>query len=399
MGVQRATFQQARAQLAGRLRARLPEIEEAILTRIHAVAEQGETEDPEYADGLRSATLAAVEYGLQAVERGEDGAPPVPAALLSQARLAARNSIGLGTVLRRYLVGYTLLGDFLISEGREVELRGTALQHLLRAQAALFDRVIASVGEEYGREARGRVLSSEARRTKRLRRLLDGEPLDTSELGYEFTGWHVGIVVAGPEGDVALKELAQALDGRLLRASSEDGVVWGWLGSRAGFALDARKELAARSWPSGTSIALGEPGEGIAGWRLTHRQARAALPIALRTPSSLVHYADVILLAAALRDDLLATSLRQLYLEPFSHERDGGKTTRETLRAYFDSSRNISSAAALLDVKRHTVTNRLRMVEEQLGRPLNDCASGLDTALRMELVADPLLPYHAFSSG
>ena len=51
--------------------------------------------------------------------------------------------------------------------------------------------------------------------------------------------------------------------------------------------------------PAGVSSAIGEPGKGLDGWRLTHRQAQAAMRIALRRPQRLTRYADVALLAVA----------------------------------------------------------------------------------------------------
>ncbi len=133
----------------------------------------------------------------------------------------------------------------------------------------------------------------------------------------------------------------------------------------------------------GCSVTLGEPGQGLAGWRLSHRQAKAALPIAERRGEAVVRYADVALLASILGDDLAATSLRQLYLEPLERGRDRGKAARETLRAYFASERNISSTAAVLGVDRRTVTNRLRAVEGLFGRPLNEFATEIETALQL----------------
>ena len=130
------------------------------------------------------------------------------------------------------------------------------------------------------------------------------------------------------------------------------------------------------------SIALGEPAQGLAGWRLTHRQAAGALSIAERRAKP-VRYADVSLLAAALRDELLAASLRRLYLEPLEAERDGGAILRDTLRAYFDCGRNVTSAAATLGVDRKTVTARLRGAEQHIGRPLGGCAAELQTALEL----------------
>jgi DNA-binding PucR family transcriptional regulator len=131
-------------------------------------------------------------------------------------------------------------------------------------------------------------------------------------------------------------------------------------------------------------VTVGEPGEGLSGWRLSHRQAKAALPIAERRGEAVLHYADVVLLTSILRDDLVATSLHQLYLEPLETTPDGGKAARETLRAYFAAERNISSTAAALGVDRRTVTNRLRAIEELFGRPLKDIAAELETALRLD---------------
>jgi hypothetical protein len=93
-------------------------------------------------------------------------------------------------------------------------------------------------------------------------------------------------------------------------------------------------------------------------------------------------YADVALLASILRDDLVATSLHKLYLEPLERARDGGKVARETLRAYFAAERNISSTAAALGVDRRTVRNRIRAIEELLGRPLKGSVAELEIALR-----------------
>jgi DNA-binding PucR family transcriptional regulator len=92
-------------------------------------------------------------------------------------------------------------------------------------------------------------------------------------------------------------------------------------------------------------------------------------------------------------------SLRQLYLEPLAGERDGGEVLRETLRAYFEAERNVSSAAAALGVKRHTVTNRLRAAEEKLGRSLNVCAGELDVALHLEDLGSSIAPHISFSRG
>ncbi len=378
-------IEEVRAALVARLRARRSEIEQTALTRVRAVSDPTEASDPEYMEGLRAAVCAAIDYGIGALERSGDRAPPIPTTLLSQARLAARNRVGLDTVLRRYFAGYTLLGDFVIEEAeRAGPLRGAALKRLLRAQAALFDHLLAAVSEEYSREQQGRLDSAEQRRGDRVKRLLAGELLDTSELAYDFEACHLGIVASGRAAAEPLGDVAEWLGRRLLLVRCEEDTVWAWLGSRRKLDPDELESLASRQFPAGVSVAIGEPGEGLSGWRLTHRQAQAALPVALRSGESPVRYAEVALVASMLRDDLLVTSLRELYLAPLAQERDGGAVARQTLWAYFAAERNVSSAAAMLGVSRRTVSNRLRAIEERFSPPLLVSAIEMEAALRLD---------------
>ncbi|MGN6372189.1 MAG: helix-turn-helix domain-containing protein [Solirubrobacteraceae bacterium] len=90
------------------------------------------------------------------------------------------------------------------------------------------------------------------------------------------------------------------------------------------------------------------------------------------------------LLAAALRDDTLARSLREIYLSPLEDSRDGGAVLRETLRAYLAAERNASSAAAALGVARNTVDYRLRAIEKRLGRSLQRFTAELEVALALK---------------
>jgi hypothetical protein len=371
------------AALSVALRERRPEIEQAILTRIQNDGGPTEAPDPEYAEGLKAAVPAALDYCLSAVEQGDATPPPFPTALLSQARIASRNEIPLDTVLRRYFAGYALLGDFTVAEVERIGPRRTTdLKSFQRVLSANFERLLAAVSEEYARERDGKVLGSEQRRAAQVQRLLAGELLDAPDLSYDLAAHHVGAIAKGPGARDALRELAHSLDRRLLALDRGEDTVWAWLGGRSGVDLGDLTRSARADWPRGVCLAIGEPNEGLGGWRLTHRQARAALPIALRSPKPLVRYGDVALLAAILKDDLLATSLRELYLEPLEEERDGGETARDTLRAYFVARRNVSSAAVALGVSRNTVTSRLRAIEERLGRPLESCAAEFEAALR-----------------
>lgn len=378
-------MERTRLELAKRLRARKAEIEQVALARIKAIADPSDVTDPGYVEGLREAVGLALNHGIAAIEHGGEREPQIPLALLAQARRAARNAVGLDAVLRRYFAGYSLLSYFTVEEAvKDRPIKGTELQRLLASQAALFDRLLAAVGEEHIRESETLRLSAEQRRTEQIERLLAGELLDTSGLSYVFEGWHLGIVISGPGRERTLHELTADLDCRRLVLNCSEEILWVWLGARR--RLDPDDGLRALSSSSNADrvVAIGEPGEGLAGWRLSHLQARATWPIARWRPGRVARYADVALLASMLKDDLLATSLRQIYLAPLEQERDGGEAVRQTLRAYFSAGQNSASAAAALGVTRQTVTNRLRTVEDRLCRRIDRCAHELSAALLLE---------------
>jgi len=379
------SFGEACSALAARLRERLPEIQAAVATRVYAISDPHQVGDPTYLEGLNVALAAAVDHRLAVLEGGQRPAPAVPPVLLAQARLDARDGVSLDTVLRRYFAGNVLFGDFLVEEAERVEVPSSDLRRLLAAQATLGDRLLAAVSAEYAREAKSQPSSAAERRRECVKSLLAGELVDHSALGYDLDAQHLAVMAKGEGAPEAMSVLAGRLDRRLLAVCREEEPVWAcWLGGRD--PLEAERVLRALGEIplERVLVTVGEPGQGLSGWRLSHRQAKAALPVAERGEEAAVRYADVALLASILRDDLVTTSLHQLYLEPLERARDGGRVGRETLRAYFAAERNVSSTAAALGVDRRTVSNRIRAIEALYGRPLKDCATELETALRLD---------------
>jgi PucR C-terminal helix-turn-helix domain/GGDEF-like domain len=389
--------------VVGRLRARRGEIEEAIFTRVREVV-PGPAGDPdsEYVEGLRAAVAAAVEFGLVGIERGVESSLSIPSEAVAQAHRAARNGVSLEAVLRRYIVGHALLWDYVMEEADRVDLAGRAsgLREILRAQASLLDRLVIGVTREHGGELQRAGRSREQRLFERVRMLLAGERVDGVELGYELDAEHLGVIARGRGSREILRGVAEGLDRRLLSVTGGEGTVWAWLGSQRVLQMgDLERVLSAQTTRLGdgggatgrlfvdVSFAVGEPARGLEGWRLTHRQAQAALLVALRRPRRLTRYRDVALLAAALGDETLARSLIDMYLSPLEDSRGGGAVLRQTLRAYLAAERNTSSAAAALGVVRKTVESRLRTIEEKLGRSLHPCPAELEVALRLDALA------------
>jgi hypothetical protein len=382
--MQKASSREALDAIKASLLAIRPEIEQSVFTRVYGVADPTETPDPQYLVGLKAAVFAAIDYGFAALEGGSVRAQPVPVELLVQARLAARNGVSLDTVLRRYFGGYTVFRDALVEEAARIEgLSAEELNQLLRDQAAAFDALLAAVSEEHSREEAARIVSAEGRRVNLVERLLAGEPVDDRELAYDLGGQHLAVVGTGPEAGASMRTLLEPLEARLLQVRPHEEAGWLWLGSRRPLDPEELKEVCNSKRPAGLCLGIGEPGEGLQGWRLSHWQAAAALGVALEDSEPVTRYAEVALVASIVKDRVLSASLRRLYLAPLERARDGGEAARETLRAYFSAGQNLSSAASLLGIHRRTVAARLQAVEEQIGKPLGVFAVEIELALRL----------------
>jgi hypothetical protein len=361
-----------------RLAARRAELEQEVLASVYGVSDPSSVDDPEYTAGLRAAVSLALDFGVECI-LDEDCA--IPPQLIAQARSAARSGVSLDTILRRCVAGYALLNDMIVEEGGP--LPDLDLRDALRTQSVLLDRLLTALADAYEDETRRRLRDGDQRRAEQVKRLLAGKMLDATEIRYGFDDWHLGVVAMGSGAIAAIRDLAAALDRRLLLVRPDTKTVWAWLGGRTRLSSRETLRLAAIAWPEDACLAFGEPACSLDGWRHTHRQAKAAIPIAQREKPGIVRYTDVALLATAIRDEVLAGSLEEFYLAPLSRERDGGETLRQTLHAYFAAGRNVSSAAAALGVSRQTVNGRLRIVEDRVGRALADCAPELETALRL----------------
>lgn len=377
------TLEIVSAGVVARLRARLPEIEKAIFASIRAgSSDSAGSGDIEYVQGLRITIVAVLDYALMGIEHGEEWSGPIPSAAMAQARRAARNGVGLETVLLRYAVGNRLLSGFVMEEVDRFPSQ--MLRQVLNTQGSLVERLMAAVSAEYKLEVErtGRTLAQ--RRRERVQSLLNGEPVDPGEFDYRFEdAWHLGIIVVGARAGEAVRGLGAGLGRNVLSVSCDEKTTWVWLGGKSRLPVAGIESRLAAMVDMGVVLAIGEPSQEIHGWRLTHHQAQAALSVALHRPQGITRYAEDMLLAAALRDETLAASLQEIYMSPLAGQKDGGTVLRETLRGYFDVTSNAATAAVRLKVDRHTVERRLQKIEERLGRLLPTCQAELEVALRL----------------
>jgi hypothetical protein len=371
--------------LAARLRARCSEIESEALSRLRTLAAPEEAVSGPRTLGSKMSVAAAVAYSIEVIEREPGEPPPLPALLLAEARSAAREGMKLQHLVRAYLAGYALFMMFVLEEAeRECFVDSKAFRQILREQVNAVDLAVATIGEEHTRAAGSTPRSPRERRATLVARLLAGELLDPRELSYDFDGWNVALVIEGPGAREASDNLLLGRRERHLIVEQPTGEMWIWIACTGRARADTFSQLIEVDGLAGTRVSLGEPARTLAGWRLSHRQAMAALSLPQgMVPSGVIRYCDVAVLISALSDELLATSLHEIYVAPLEGERDGGAVLRGTLRAYFAAQRNVSSAAASLGINRNTLARRLGAAEQLIGRPLGRFGSDIELALRL----------------
>jgi PucR C-terminal helix-turn-helix domain/GGDEF-like domain len=370
-----------RSTVAERLRGRREEIHEAVIHRALEVAPPSGQEAPGYVEALRAAIPSAVEHAFDVVEVGEERVGPTPAPIFVQAAASSRSAVGLEVVMRRYAAGYSTLSDFLQQE--ILAVNGNSVQGytaLQRELTALFERFVGEVSATYRQEEARSLPSPGQRRLERVRRLLAGELVDPGGLDYPLDGFHLAVIISGSEPEAMASQLADRLGRRYLIGESSLGRCAIWLGGSRPFEPAVVDEAVRTMTEAGLRLSLGEPGEGLAGWRRTRRQAEAAHLVTERCEEPVVRYRDVALSAAALRDPDLRHFLIETYVEPLQ---DHPSDLMRTLGAVLERGGNASAAAAALGIARQTVNSRLQIAERLLGRPAIACGSQLETAIQL----------------
>jgi len=350
--------------------------------RVRAVAETAVLDDPEYVEGLRRTIGEGLEYAIAAIEIGERPAETIPVVAGEQARRSARSGVSLDTVLRSYYAGDRLLSEVILGEAGD--LPASALREIMRTQSVLLDHFIAIIVAEYKREVERIRKLPDGRLGERIRKLLKGDADEDPELLYSLRVWHVGVIASGEGTEMQIRDLGERLGCQVLCVPGGDDTTWAWIGKRGGLSVSELERALRRDAAQVASFALGEARQGIEGWRLTHREAQAAMCVMAIRPQSVTRSRDAILTAAVLQDPALAKSLIETYLTPLDEGNRAGTVLRETLRAYFKANQNAVAAALALEVDRHTVERRLRTVEERLDQPLPFCRPQLQVALEAE---------------
>jgi sugar diacid utilization regulator len=359
-------------------------------------------DDPSFYDAvLRSTTdnLATIFAMMAGAEIG----PELPLAAMEFAEVTARMGVPIGEVDKAYRVGTGALWNMWFDAARE-RADGGPIDELISGPTmaihAYVNRTLDAVALRH-QQVRGelhRTLRELRRRT--LLQLLDGtaegDPDElTQTLEYRLADTHLAVLLhtadtRPPERELtALRAAVDARDSLLLQHGPRSWVMW--LGRTHGFDPHQLAQLARVLTATGLTASVGEPANGLDGFRRTRRQAleTARVQRAFGTTQHRVLWArevrlETLLLADEARArDFIADELGCLGTADSSCGR-----LRETLLAWLATGSHVS-AAALLGVHENTVRNRVRAAEELLGTPLLGRRTELQMALRLERVLSP----------
>jgi hypothetical protein len=242
-----------------------------------------------------------------------------------------------------------------------------------------------AVAEAYRQALESSSQDSKRRRLRAIRLVLTGQAADpaANDLNFDLDQHHLGAIAWGEEAARSIRDLASLLERPSLLTGPLDGVVWSWISGSRPFGPGDERVLAHFRPPQGAAIAIGQPDYGEEGFRATHHQAQRARWASRFSEQPIIRYADVALVALAAENREEARRFVARELDGIDDDSAKSREIRETLIAYFDAEHNAASAAARLGIHQQTVANRIRAVEERIGRPVGTRRVELEVALRL----------------
>ncbi|WP_280198268.1 PucR family transcriptional regulator [Nocardia cyriacigeorgica] len=330
--------------------------------------------------------------------------PVLPEEAHAFARTLARRGFELKMLLRTYNTGLAAVLDYFTDA---LDQRRTPYPIERVVMMRMFERATQWVGasvetltETYLAEREHVLRAALNRRTETVRALLAGDDVDleqaSTRLGYRLNQQHLGIVLwtdepaeAGGDGEmggvldrVCARLAAELGSNRVLTVASGASGMWAWIGLDGDRAPAA--DRLAHLVEAPVRVALGVPGDQVAGFRRSHEEAMAARHVAERGPAEgprLTAYREVEIAYLAGVDETAMRALIARELRALARRDAGSARLRETLRAYLTCQHSPEAAAKLLGVHKNTVRYRIQRIEELLGHRIDERALPLQTAL------------------
>jgi DNA-binding PucR family transcriptional regulator len=342
-------------------------------------------------EGNVDTLLHALRYAIP-VER-----VAVPTAALEYARRLAQHGVPLNALVRAYRLGQHRMNELVFAEVRTIDVPEPARYTVLEAiTATLFeyiDWITQQVIVVYEDERERWLENQNSLRAVRVRDVLTAhKPVDvdaaTTAIRYPLRWHHLAVVMwypdTGTESDEIsrlqrfLRELGQAAGAAAapLFVAADRTCGWGWLPYRAAtLAAEAHVRRFAAGKRDAPNMAVGTLRSGVAGFRLSHREAEGARRVALIAeggePALICAGDQGLSIAALLAGDVPDTRAWVAgTLGGLSTDTDNDARLRETLRVFLGCGSSYKQAAEELNLHFNTVKYRVGRAVARRGRQI-----------------------------
>jgi hypothetical protein len=345
----------------------------------------------------------------QIIEAGADPTrvelPPSTQAIL---RLAVWRRVPLSDHMRFYRLAQDQLWKWLFARitavARDVADQATALDLTSGWLFAFVDRAMIRANEAYEFERETWLRGAAATTAAAIEDILGDRERDeraaSKRLRYELARYHVGLIAwfdHRPDDGDALSQLSAAIADISKSVLVESTITHplgslalaAWFSSHRPLSLDDGQDVSRTrltSLPAGVSIAFGERGHGIRGFRRTHLEAGHARRVASLTSQrtgDVTRYRNVAVTAMCTADGEHASAFVASVLGPLAAADEQTCRLATTMAMYLRENLSRSRAAVRLGVHPNTVSYRVHQAEELLGRSADSDSLDIQVALTL----------------
>ena len=356
---------------------------------------------------LRSSVEGNVDTILHMFQHGIgiDRVEP-PSAAVEYARRLAQRGVPVNALVRAYRLGQdTLLRrglDEVRRQGGNPEVASLAGQRMVEITFGYIDWMSQRVVISYENERDRWLQNRSAVRAARTRELLAGNSVDMAAaeaaLGYRLAQRHVGIVVwtrAGAPGEDELSPLERfvirlaervSCPARPLFVPCDDSSAWAWLpiGRCAGIEPEIIRQ--ATGSDGRVMVAVGEPAQGVDGFRVSHTQAVQTQAVALLRDAEapqVTTFGQVGVAALLSADVEAARAWVSQVLGRLATDDDHCARLRKTLRVFLATGGSYTASAAQLAMHKNSVKYRVEKAGQERGRPIHGDRLEVEVALHV----------------
>lgn len=326
-----------------------------------------------------------------------------PAAAIEHARRLAQRDISANVLVRSYRLGHQAVLKAVLEEIRTADLDPRLGLDVFDVMSTIsfnyIDRISQEVVEVYQQARESWLENRNSVRITEIRELLAGGDVDidaaTVAIRYPLQRTHLAVVLWCDDSEDRLAEMERliqqfaasigAADSPLF-ISVDRATAWAWVAVPAAVMDEAVTWLGSLVPAEGPYVAVGTPQSGVAGFRLSHRQAEDARIVAVASGPQRRRFTAFshrgVALAALLGSNVDALSAWATeVLGPLACSTVSDQRLRETLQAFLKAGGSNKAAAEELHLHTNSVKYRVQRAIERRGRPIEDDRLDVEVAL------------------